>query len=128
MLSPYGCGTIFKIDTTGKFSVLFTFSSANTLNPAYTGHLVRDSKGNLYGAKKHDGSNADGLLFKLDPRGNLTTLFNFPSEHSTEGWFPVDFVPGSKGDFYGSMLLGGHIEICDPKNSTGCGTLYHLTF
>jgi uncharacterized repeat protein (TIGR03803 family) len=125
---PYGCGTIFKIDTNGKFSVLFTFSSANTRNPGFTGHLARDSKGNLYGAKKHDGSNADGLLFKLDPSGNFTILFNFPSEHSTEGSFPVDFVPGAKTDFYGSMLLGGHIEICDPKNSGGCGTLYHLTF
>jgi uncharacterized repeat protein (TIGR03803 family) len=126
--TPYGCGTIFKIDTHGKFTVLYTFTSGITRNPGYTGHLIRDSKGNLYGAKKYDGSNADGLLFKLDPSGKLTTLFNFPLEHSTEGSSPVDFVSGSKADFYGSMLLGGHIEICDPKNSTGCGTLYHLTF
>jgi uncharacterized repeat protein (TIGR03803 family) len=125
---PYGCGTIFKIDAHGKFSVLFTFTSANTLNPGYTGHLVRDSKGNLYGVKKYDGSNADGLLFKLDPSGHLTTLFDFPSEHSPEGSLPEDFVPGSKGDFYGSMLAGGHIEICDPHNSGGCGTVYHLSF
>jgi uncharacterized repeat protein (TIGR03803 family) len=126
--APYGCGTIFKIDAAGKFSVLFTFSSANTRNPGFTGHLARDSKGNLYGAKKYDGSNADGFLFKLDPRGNLTNLFDFPTEHSAEGFLPNDFVLGSKGDFYGSMLVGGHIEICDPKNSGGCGTVYHLTF
>jgi uncharacterized repeat protein (TIGR03803 family) len=125
---PYGCGTVFKIDARGKFSVVFTFSSTNTRNPGFTGHLVRDSKGNLYGAKKYDGSNSDGSLFKLDPKGNLTTLFDFPIEHSTEGFLPVDFVLGSEGDFYGSMLIGGQIEICDPKNSTGCGTLYHLTF
>jgi len=108
--------------------VLFTSSSANTRNPGFTGHLARDSKGNLYGAKKYDGSNADGFLFKLDPRGNLTNLFDFPTEHSAEGFLPNDFVLGSKGDFYGSMLVGGHIEICDPKNSGGCGTVYHLTF
>jgi uncharacterized repeat protein (TIGR03803 family) len=125
---PYGCGTIFKIDTHGKFTVLFTFTSANTQNPGFTGHLVIDSQGNLYGAKSYDGDYADGSLFKLDPSWNLTTLFSFPTEHSTEGFHPVDFVLGSKGDFYGSMLVGGHIEICDPKNSGGCGTVYHLSF
>jgi uncharacterized repeat protein (TIGR03803 family) len=125
---PYGCGTIFRIATSGKFTVLFTFTSAITRNPGYASHLVRDLKGDLYGVKKYDGSNADGLLFKLDPSGKFTTLFNFPLEKSKEGWSPEDFVLGPKGDFYGSTLLGGHIEICDPKNSTGCGTVYHLSF
>ncbi len=125
---PYGCGTIFKVDAVGKFSVLYTFNSSNSRNPGFTGHVVRDTQGNLYGAKTYDGSNSDGFLFKLDPSGNLTNLYNFPPEKSKQGWFPEDFVLGSKSDFYGTTLAGGHIEICDPFNRTGCGTVYHLTF
>lgn len=48
----YGLGTIFKVDTSGKFSVLFTFTPETTLNPVYASHLVRDSKGNLYGVQE----------------------------------------------------------------------------
>jgi uncharacterized repeat protein (TIGR03803 family) len=54
-----GCGTVFKLETTGKLIVLHTFKGgADGAGPAST--LVRDAAGNLYGA-------AGAVVFKLTP-------------------------------------------------------------
>jgi len=124
---PVGCGTIFKLDTKGNFTVLFTFTSAITRTPYYASQLVRDSEGNLYGAKQFDGANNDGFLFKLDTKGNLTDVFDFPPGGSFEGSDPVSLLMDSAGNFYGSLLQGGR-PLCGPPNSgEGCGTVFELT-
>lgn len=126
--APAGCGTIFKVDTKGNFSVLYTFTSTVTRTPLYASYLVIDSKGNLYGAKQFDGSNNDGFLFKLDTSGNLTNLFNFPPGGSFLGSNALGVILDGKGGFYGSMQQGGP-PLCGPPGSgEGCGTVFHLTF
>jgi uncharacterized repeat protein (TIGR03803 family) len=42
-----GCGTVFKVSTTGKFKVLYTFGADDHTNPVTW--LLRDKAGNLYG-------------------------------------------------------------------------------
>jgi uncharacterized repeat protein (TIGR03803 family) len=73
--SSFGYGTIFKLDTkSNTFSVLFTFTPPITRSSFFANLLVRDSKGNLYGAQKFDRANNTGCLFRIDTRGKYTDL------------------------------------------------------
>ena len=58
-----GCGTVFKLDTTGKLTVLHAFDGKDG---AYPGTLLLDSAGHLYGATWQGGSNSNwGTLFEI---------------------------------------------------------------
>jgi hypothetical protein len=67
-----GCGTVFKLDQTGKFTVLHTLADGG---PFPDGWLVRDNEGNLYGMSGNGGDLSGcsglgcGVVFKLDTRG-----------------------------------------------------------
>jgi uncharacterized repeat protein (TIGR03803 family) len=65
-----GCGTIFKVDQTGKETVLYDFTGGTDgKNPFDT--LILDTKGNLYGTATYGGTgckpNGCGTLFRLTP-------------------------------------------------------------
>ena len=126
----YGLGTVFKVDTRGNFSVLFTFTPETTLNYVYASHLVRDSKGNLYGLQQYNNCKGGGCLFRIGPHGKYTDLYDFQGEgEGSEGFQPIGVVLGSNDDVYGSMLLGGppETECQDFAFTNGCGTVFHLT-
>jgi uncharacterized repeat protein (TIGR03803 family) len=60
------CGTVFKVDTTGKETVLYSFFGTGLgdgANPR--AGLVRDAQGNLYGTTENGGANNQGTVFKL---------------------------------------------------------------
>jgi uncharacterized repeat protein (TIGR03803 family) len=61
----HGCGTIFKLDATGKEIVLHSFTGADGANPE--GGLIRDAAGNLYGTTSGGGPSLVGTVFKLTP-------------------------------------------------------------
>jgi uncharacterized repeat protein (TIGR03803 family) len=63
---PYGCGTIFKIDTNGNFSILHAFTGPDGASPEW-GSLLLDSVGNLYGTTSAGGANNNGVVFKITP-------------------------------------------------------------
>jgi uncharacterized repeat protein (TIGR03803 family) len=69
--NQYGCGTVFKLDKTGKETVLHKFTNApDGVNP--NSPLVEDSTGNLYGTTEYGGSfNAFGAVFKVGHSGEL---------------------------------------------------------
>jgi uncharacterized repeat protein (TIGR03803 family) len=120
----YGCGTIFKIDNAGKFSVLYKF------HPEFPGligynNLVRDSKGNLYGTNQGGGTHGGGYLFELDAKGSFTVLYSFPPIESSDGNIPTGAVIAPNGDFYGTLGIGGDLG-CGNLNE-GCGTVFKLT-
>lgn len=120
--APSGCGTIFKVDSSGKFTVLYTFTPTDIGTPYYASHLVRDSKGNLYGA-----ASFDGFLFRLNSRGNFKNIYTFPSGGSPDGSQPDGLIRDSGGTFYGSMSVSGPPD-CGPSGSgEGCGTVFQLT-
>jgi uncharacterized repeat protein (TIGR03803 family) len=61
-----GCGTIFRLDTKGKETVLYRFAGGTDgAYPSY-GNLLRGAKGNLYGVTYGQSGNAS-LIFKLTP-------------------------------------------------------------
>src|SRR5208337_5516334 len=66
-----GCGTVFKVDTTGKETVLYSFTGGADGAIPYAG-LARDAPGNLYGTAQRGGdlactgpTNGCGTVFKL---------------------------------------------------------------
>jgi uncharacterized repeat protein (TIGR03803 family) len=65
----YGAGTMFKLDRTGKETVLHSFcAEANCVDggdPAFAS-LIRDRAGNLYGVAGR-GAYQSGIVFKLTP-------------------------------------------------------------
>jgi uncharacterized repeat protein (TIGR03803 family) len=120
-----GCGTIFRVDTKGKFSVLFTFTPDIMPQPSFAIHLLRDSEGNLYGVNQVGGANFSGFLFKIDPAREFTNLFSFPpTSQLQDGSMPMGVTRDSAGNFYGTMLLGGSLNNCE----FGCGTVFKITF
>jgi uncharacterized repeat protein (TIGR03803 family) len=125
----YGLGTVFKIDTSGKFSVLFTFTPETTLNPVYASYLLRDSTGNLYGLEQSNNCAPlhGGCLFRIDTAGNYTDLYDFEYEgEGADGFTPMGIVFGLDDDVYGSMYTGGSSN-GGGDCTIGCGTVFHLS-
>jgi uncharacterized repeat protein (TIGR03803 family) len=65
-----------------------------------------------------------GTLFKITPRGTLTTLYNFCSQSGcADGQIPVGpLVQGTDGNLYGTTGAGG-----TGPCSSGCGTVFKIT-
>jgi uncharacterized repeat protein (TIGR03803 family) len=62
-----GFGTVFKLDSTGKETVLRSFAGTPDAEDPYSG-LTRDKAGNLYGTTLYGGTKAGfGTVFKLRP-------------------------------------------------------------
>ncbi len=62
---PVGCGTVYKIDATGNFTVIHTFSGLDGAAPM--GDLVQDAAGNIYGTTSSGGTYDYGTVFKITP-------------------------------------------------------------
>lgn len=93
----YGYGTIFKVDTSGSYSILYNFLGG--ANGATPGTLVMDNAGNFYGPVG-GGAYGYGAIFKLDNSGNETILhsFNYADGSAPDGQLTLD----SAGNIYGT--------------------------
>jgi uncharacterized repeat protein (TIGR03803 family) len=116
-----GCGTVFKLDTTGTETVLYSFAGPPLDGNDPQGSLVRDAAGNLYGTTRFGGINDFGTVFKIDTAGNETVLHSF-NGRAPEGRYPNGLVRGVAGSLYGNTEKGGAPE-CNPL---GCGTVFKL--
>jgi uncharacterized repeat protein (TIGR03803 family) len=61
-----GHGTVFKLDKTGKETVLYSFAGG-TDAASPNADLLRDAAGNLYGTTIAGGASGGGTVFKLTP-------------------------------------------------------------
>jgi uncharacterized repeat protein (TIGR03803 family) len=124
-----GCGTIFKITPSGTLTTLYSFCSqsgcTDGLSP-YAG-LVQATDGNFYGTTEFGGANSDGTVFKIAPRGKLTTLYTFCSESGcTDGAAPIGgLVQDTNGRFYGTTSNGGSLSCT--FQGPGCGIVFSLS-
>jgi uncharacterized repeat protein (TIGR03803 family) len=109
-----GCGTVFKIDTSRKFSVLHTFEGTDGVNPL--GRLLLDKSGNLYGTTSIGGSTNDGVVYEISASGSESVLLNFDGSN---GAYPYgSLVAGPKGEILGTSAYGGSFDQ---------GTVFKLT-
>jgi len=119
---PHGCGTVFKLDTTGKETVLYSFTGTGKDGFFPSASLVRDAQGNLYGTTQGGGTGKYGTVFELDPTGNETILYNFTG--AGDGGTPRSgLVLDDRGNLYGTTDSGGNLT-CD--GGLGCGTVFKV--
>jgi uncharacterized repeat protein (TIGR03803 family) len=105
---PQGCGTVFKLDKKGRFTVLYSFAGGTDAAFPWAG-LCRDAAGNLYGTTVDH----QGTVFKLDATGKETVLYRFSG--GTDGGGPLaGLIQDAAGNLYGTTVGGG-----DPTYSHG---------
>jgi uncharacterized repeat protein (TIGR03803 family) len=111
------CGTVFRLDTSGKVSVLHVFTgSPDGAEPR--GSLIEDAQGNLYGTTFSGGAHGFGTVFKLDTSGTETVLYSFTG--GAGGLGPNGgLVRDTQGNLYGTTFSGGD-PVCQ------CGTVFKL--
>jgi uncharacterized repeat protein (TIGR03803 family) len=122
---PWGCGTVFKISTSGTFTTLHNFDAADGSYP--TSPLMLATDGNYYGTTATGGASTAcglagcGTVFTMTRVGALTTLHTF---NSTDGMTPsAGLVQATNGTLYGTTSSGGTSRACD---FAPCGTIFSL--
>jgi uncharacterized repeat protein (TIGR03803 family) len=113
----YGFGTVFKLDTSGNLTALYSFGSISNDGKYPEASVVLDSHGNLYGTTTKGGTYGDGTVFEIDTGGNETVLHNFGA--TKDGKTPYSALVFDKhGNLYGTTYGGG---------VKGHGTVFKLT-
>lgn len=118
-INYYGCGTVYKLASTGEHSVLLSFGGTRGALPL---SLTMDSTGNLYGITGKGGYGGClrgagcGVLFKVNPSGQETVLHTFGVDPA-DGRFPNALIL-SGGNLYGTTPYGGQY---------GFGTVFQYT-
>jgi uncharacterized repeat protein (TIGR03803 family) len=62
-----GYGVVYKLDTAGNYTVLYTFTGGNDGGNPFAG-VIRDSAGNLYGTTRYGGKEGGGVVFRVKPQ------------------------------------------------------------
>jgi len=117
-----GPGTVFRLSTDGKLSILYNFCSRPMCadgNVPYSG-VILGTDGNLYGTTLQGGANRAGTIFRLTLGGALTVLYNFCNlANCIDGGAPFGgVIEGSDDNLYGTTVRGG---------SFNGGTIYKFT-
>src|SRR6266699_2590533 len=100
---PRGCGTVYKLDTTGKESVLYSFGGKGGKYPV--AGLIPDGAGGLYGTTTKGGAFHQGTVFKLTTTGQIKVLYSFGG---ADGQSPkAGLIRDAAGNLYGTTPTGG---------------------
>ena len=88
------------------YTMLHSFDNTDGEQPEAA--LVQATNGNLYGTTSAGGANGGGTIFKITPRGKLTTVYNFCSQtNCADGQNANALVQATDGNFYGTTISGG---------------------
>jgi uncharacterized repeat protein (TIGR03803 family) len=114
----YNQGTIFRVTTSGVYTVLHVFSGnfgsePDGANPA--AGLIQASNGVFYGTTTAGGASKEGTVFKMTAAGAVTLLHSFTG--SSDGSMPIGAL-ASDGNLYGTCYSGG---------ANGTGTVFRIT-
>ena len=115
-----GVGTVFKINTSGKEAILYSFDP-HTDGSGPVAALLVDSAGNFYGTTRDGGARGVGTVFKISATGQEAILYTFgeeevDAEQEAEG---IDtnardprsgVVMDSAGNLYGTTYSGGDFD------------------
>jgi len=98
------CGTVFKLDPTGKETVIYRFRGGQDGSAPSAG-VIRDEAGYLYGTTSQGGPSL-GTVFRIDSLGKENVLYRFSG--NADGSTPMGgLIRDAAGNFYGTTLDGG---------------------
>jgi uncharacterized repeat protein (TIGR03803 family) len=117
-----GFGTVFEITPSGTLTTLHSFCTQSGCPDGQfpqTG-LVQATNGSLYGTTVSGGAYGDGTIFKITPRGTLTTVYNVCSQNGCPdgNYLIAGLIQATDGNLYGIMDVGG---------ANGSGTIFKIT-
>jgi len=131
-----GCGVVFKLTPAGEYTVLYNFcKQSGCRDGTYPSRrLAFDERGNLYGTTVNGGAHSGcgilgnqgcGTVYRLNPEGKLTVLYNFCSRSNcADGDIPLaGVILDKQGNMYGATHWGGANCVW----GYGCGVVYKLT-
>jgi uncharacterized protein (TIGR03437 family) len=121
--SPSGCGTVFKITTTGQLSTVYTFTGAagdGLFDPL---SLFQLSNGTIYGAAVQSNNETTTVVFSVTPTGVLTQLATITPPSG--GNFDL-IAPGIDGNIYG-ITEGEMEQTSDCGTQPVSGTVFKIT-
>jgi uncharacterized repeat protein (TIGR03803 family) len=100
-------GVVYRLDASGQETVLCSFDGYDGALP-FAG-VTRNAAGNLYGTTAGGGGaygDGQGVVYKLDPAGNIAVLYSFPG--GADGGDPfAGVIRDAKGNLYGTTYYGG---------------------
>ena len=128
----YGGGTVFKWDTSGTETLLYSFCPGGypcTDGQGPESGVIRDSAGNLYGTTYYGGAYTRGTVFKVDTSGTETVLYSFCStQNCPDGNHPYGgLIRDAAGNFYGGAAGGGAYDngVVFKLDTSGTETVLH---
>jgi uncharacterized repeat protein (TIGR03803 family) len=102
--SYYGCGTVYKVSTSGYEVVVYSFTGKpDGQTPAASLIAVH---GELYSTTTSGGTSNDGTVFEVNPStGAESVLYSF--QGGTDGASPATALTDVNGTLYGATQIGG---------------------
>jgi uncharacterized repeat protein (TIGR03803 family) len=120
-----GCGTVFKVSTSGAEKVLYSFKGSPDGKGPFASLLTVN--GELYGTTYYAGAvysgTYDGTVFKVNPSsGKESVIYSFKGSNAGDGAYPAAGLISVNGVLYGTTEQGG---VCDPY--CGYGTVFKVS-
>jgi len=115
-----GAGNVFRVTPEGKYTELHSFCAQSGCpdGEAPNSPLIQAADGQLYGTTAQGGpgctaaENACGTIFKMTPKGEITTVYTFCLQAGCPDGRPGGaFIQTSDGSFYGTGEGGPGGEI-----------------
>ena len=126
------CGTVFKVDATGKETVLYRFTGTGGDGANPMAGLVLDAQGNLYGTTYSGGDAScrrrnfsdgcgDGCSSWIPPARKPCSSAALETATTAAGPYG-GLVLDAEGNLYGTTFGGGSGSSCEH----GCGTVFKV--
>lgn len=113
-----GCGTIFKMSTSGVMLQYYGLPSGAGAPCGPMGPLFLATDGNFYGTTLYGGTYNMGTIFKVTPAFVVSTLYSFQG-YPTDGANPsTSLMQATDGNLYGTATDG---------EGTDYGTLFQIS-
>lgn len=119
---PDGCGTVFKLAASGKFTTLHKFAGGIADGWFVATAPVVDPEGNLYGTTSGGGAYNAGTIYEITVAGDENILYSF--EGAPDGAVPEQITRAANGNLFGVTDEGGSLECTE--GVSGCGTVFEL--
>jgi len=122
-----GCGTVFKITPSGTLTTLYRFCAQTNCADGYWPNplLIQSNGKSFYGTTQVGGvgtcKEGCGTIFKMNPRGVLTTLYNFCPDNGCRGVPYAGLMEATDGNFYGTTYYDGINDLGSIFETTPAG-------